>query len=327
MSTYRELLLTHSPTWWSRFSEPSGTSFADEIGSLDGTWFNTPTLNVTGPITGDGGKAVTLTAASTEYGTVPDNAAVDLGDVFSVIVWFKRASIGTYQDLFRKGAGGAAILYFNNIDQLVLGAAAVADICNTAAITDTSSWHMAVAVKNGASDAIYIDGASARTGGAGGTCANNSTDLNIGRDDTGTEYFDGSIAEVAMLPGVVLSGAQAAALYAERATAGGPVWTTPADTVSMSTTPDLKFTSPSSAVKQHFQLQLDTVNTFNSGNLRTYDSSTVQTNWTYYNGASWVAIPSDGLPIAYAGNEVDYTVTSALSGATWYRRVRAGTLA
>jgi hypothetical protein len=105
-----------------------------------------------------------------------------------------------------------------------------------------------------------------------------------------------------------------------------PAWTTPADTVSMSTTPDLKFTSPASAAKQHFQLQLDTANTFNTGNLRTYDSSVTQTNWTYYNGSSWVAIPPDGLPIAYAGNEVDYTVTSALSSATWYRRVRAGTL-
>jgi hypothetical protein len=106
----------------------------------------------------------------------------------------------------------------------------------------------------------------------------------------------------------------------------GPTWTTPADAAPMSTTPDLKFTSPASAVKQHFQLQLDTANTFSTGNLRTLDSSTSQTNWTYWNGSSWVAMPSDGLPIAYAGNEVDYTVTSALSGATWYRRVRAGTL-
>jgi hypothetical protein len=119
------------------------------------------------------------------------------------------------------------------------------------------------------------------------------------------------------------------------ATAGGqfnpaadtsPAWTTPADTVSMSTTPDLKFTSPASATNQHFQLQLDTAATFDTGNLRTLDSSTSQTNWTYWNGSSWVAIPSGGLPIAYAGNEACYTVTSALSGATWYRRVRAGTL-
>jgi hypothetical protein len=94
----------------------------------------------------------------------------------------------------------------------------------------------------------------------------------------------------------------------------------------MSTTPELKFTSPASAVKQHFYLQLDTSNGFASGDLRTYDSSVTQTNWDYWDGAAWTAMPSDGLPIAKSGNEIRYTVTSALSSATWYRRVRAGTL-
>ena len=106
-----------------------------------------------------------------------------------------------------------------------------------------------------------------------------------------------------------------------------PTWTTPADTVSMSTTPELKFNSPASAVAQHFYLQLDTANTFATGNLRTLDSSTSQTDWAYWDGAAWTAMPSDGLPIAKSGNEIRYTVTSALSSATWYRRVRAGTLA
>jgi hypothetical protein len=105
-----------------------------------------------------------------------------------------------------------------------------------------------------------------------------------------------------------------------------PTWTTPADSASMSTTPEPKFTSPTSAAKQHFYLQLDTANTFDTGNLRTHDSSTSQTNWDYWDGAAWTAMPSDGLPIAKSGNEIRYTVTSALSSATWYRRVRAGTL-
>jgi hypothetical protein len=95
----------------------------------------------------------------------------------------------------------------------------------------------------------------------------------------------------------------------------------------MGFTPELKFTSPISVVLQHFYMQLDTAATFDTGNLRTYDSSTSQTNWTYWDGGAWADLPSDGLPIAKSGNEVRYTVTSALSATTWYRRVRAGTLA
>lgn len=103
-----------------------------------------------------------------------------------------------------------------------------------------------------------------------------------------------------------------------------PVWTTPADTVSMSATPDLQFTSPTSGLAQHFQMQLDTVNTFNSGDLRTVDSSVSQTGWTYWNGSTWTALPSTGLPSGSSGAEIRYTVSPSLSSATWYRRVRAG---
>jgi hypothetical protein len=105
-----------------------------------------------------------------------------------------------------------------------------------------------------------------------------------------------------------------------------PTWTSPADGVSMSTTPELKFNSNSSAVAQHFYIELDTANTFDTGNLRTYDSSTVQTNWDYWNGSAWTAMPAGGLASGYSGNEIRYTVTSALASGTWYRRVRAGTL-
>lgn len=110
------------------------------------------------------------------------------------------------------------------------------------------------------------------------------------------------------------------------AASGGPVWTTPADTVSMGTTPELKFTSPASAVAQHFYLQLDTANSFDTGDLRTVNSSASQTDWAYWDGDSWEALPAGGLASGFAGNEIRYTVTSALSSATWYRRVRAGTL-
>lgn len=117
-----------------------------------------------------------------------------------------------------------------------------------------------------------------------------------------------------------------AVIVAYKATAATPTWTTPANSASMSTTPQLQFNSPTSAVAQHFYLQLDTDPGFATGNLRTYDSSADQTNWTYWDGDSWEALPAGGLASGMSGNEIRYTVTSALSSSTWYRRVRAGTL-
>ena len=101
-------------------------------------------------------------------------------------------------------------------------------------------------------------------------------------------------------------------------------WTTPADTVSMTATPVLAFTMPSASSAQHFEIQLDTANTFDTGNLRDLLTTVSQTGWEYWDGAAWQAVPSGGVPAAYAGNEARHTVQTALSGTTWYRRVRAG---
>ena len=52
-ATYADAVAQDAPIAWYRMGEPSGTNAADEIGSNDGTYVNTPTLDVTGALTGD----------------------------------------------------------------------------------------------------------------------------------------------------------------------------------------------------------------------------------------------------------------------------------
>jgi hypothetical protein len=104
-----------------------------------------------------------------------------------------------------------------------------------------------------------------------------------------------------------------------------PVWSSPADTVSMSATPTLAFTIPALGSAMHFNLQLDTANTFDTGSLRDLMTTTDQTGWEYWNGAAWTAFPAAGVSNTYAGNDARYTVQTTLGSGTWYRRVRAGT--
>jgi len=106
---------------------------------------------------------------------------------------------------------------------------------------------------------------------------------------------------------------------------GQPVWISPPDTDDISATPVMVFTIPSSAGNMHFELELDTVNTFDSGNYRLYETVSVQTDWEYDNGSSWQPFPAAGIPNTYTGNECRLTISSQLDqGVTWYRRIRGG---
>lgn len=331
--SYISTILADSPLAGWRLGESSGTA-ADAVGSATGTYINTPTLGVAGLLTGDADTAVTFTKSSSEYVNVPTGLPAGSSAGASAEAWVKFAANTGRHYLLSWGApsGGTHQFYFEDgwfTWTFWDTAHRVAAVAWTPTVGTT--YYLAAVHDYVAKTAkFYVNGAqqgSTNDLSGYGTpvppAANAASMIGSYMWDELAASLDGTLDEVFVY--APLTGTQIAAHYAA-GTATGPVWTTPADTVSMSTTPDLKFTSPASAVKQHFQLQLDTANTFDTGNLRTLDSSTSQTNWTYWNGSTWVAIPSDGLPIAYAGNEVDYTVTSALSGATWYRRVRAGTL-
>ena len=101
-------------------------------------------------------------------------------------------------------------------------------------------------------------------------------------------------------------------------------WTTPPDTVSIIPTETLAFLTPPASGSLHFEIQLDTVGSFDSPNLRVLKSHYDLTGWEFWDGGAWVALPVSGMPNTYGGNEARYTIQTPLTGGTWYRRVRAG---
>jgi hypothetical protein len=105
------------------------------------------------------------------------------------------------------------------------------------------------------------------------------------------------------------------------------VWTTPGDTVQITSTEALHFLMPVAAAgEMHFEIQLDKVATFDGGDLAVVRSHADQTGWEYWDGGQWLAVPQDGVSNAYCGNEARYTIQTPLTNGTWYRRVRAGVI-
>ena len=320
--SYASTILADSPLVYLRLGEPSGTNANDETANnFDFTYTGGYSLGASALVFG--GTSVDLNG-STGYVYRAVDAGLNLGNTFTFEAWLNSDALTAGDVLYFHGTGANALsLEVGTSGSLAVYIAGSPDYeTATGALVNATTQHV-VYTKDGATRAVYINGSAVSGSGTSRTAADpGSGNRYIGCYSGSAQFWDGRVQEFALY-GTALTSGQVAAHYAA---AFGPVWTTPADTVAMSTTPELKFNSPASAVKQHFYLQLDTANTFNTGNLRTYDSSVTQTNWDYWDGAAWTAMPSDGLPIAKSGNEIRYTVTSALSSSTWYRRVRAGTL-
>lgn len=89
---YYPTVVDDGPIAYWRLGEASGATAADEIGTADGTYTNTPTLGATGLISG-ADTAVTFARASNQYVSVSDMPAGSSGGA-SIEVWVKFTAVG-----------------------------------------------------------------------------------------------------------------------------------------------------------------------------------------------------------------------------------------
>lgn len=318
--SYTAQVLADSPSAWYRLGEPSG-AVLDTMGGTSGSVVGTTTRDVAGALVVDDGAI--LLNGSTGYVTVPDQAQLDPGDVFTLECWIKRTATGAaIEKLLSKGAGG----YFLgiNADAIEVAVQGSTIVCTSTTLVNNTSWHHVAWTKNAGTTKIYIDGVD-RTGTVtNDTVIATSSALFIGVLSSLTEFYNGVLDEVAIYPTALSAARILAHFNAASDPASTPTWVSPVDTAAMGLNPVLQFTSPTSASAQHFELQLDTANTFNTGNLRDLATNSSLTGWEYFDGSAWQPFPSSGLPANKSGNDVRYSVQPALTMTTWYRRVRAG---
>ena len=206
-ASYYETVLADVPGGYWRLGETAGNAL-DETGGPAGTYNGGVTRGVPGVLLSDSNPAARFDGVD-DYVSVPDHAALDVGDVFTYELWLRRGTArGVAQRVIHKG-GGAAGLGFGTNNKLVLipGGSGAAAIASSSTAINDSNWHHVVATKSGSSVHIYLDGVDVTALGTNTTATNNATALNVGRATTGTGYFDGDIDEVAIYP-VALTQAQ-----------------------------------------------------------------------------------------------------------------------
>src|SRR4051812_37927005 len=208
--------------YW-RLDDAAGSPGAcDALGTHAGSYDGDMQLGVAGALASDSDTAANFDGIGASV-AVPDAAALDLGDSFSVEAWVRRlATGGSENQAIASKQNGSWVLMFNPANQLVLRKSNTGDVvASTVTLTDMTSWHHVAVTKTGTSVHLYIDGRDVTGTPTARTMADNTLPLAIGQSSD-SAYFDGGLDEVA-----VYRGALSAATIKAHYDTGHPASTTP----------------------------------------------------------------------------------------------------
>ncbi|HEY1388128.1 MAG TPA: LamG domain-containing protein, partial [Ktedonobacterales bacterium] len=215
-NAYPDVVMADAPLRFYRMGESSGTTLYDASGSgVPLTTSGSPTLGVTGPISGDtNDKAVSFASASSQYAASATTTGLPSGaQAFALECWVKYAAHpATTQDVLTLGDrdAGAGHGHFVNITTtgFVNAGDGTHTVASNAALS-TGAWHHLVVVHDGVTLKMYIDGVAqtATSSYAPATSYVGSVPFGIACVGTGTShgtpasFFDGQLDEVALYGG------------------------------------------------------------------------------------------------------------------------------
>lgn len=217
MASYRAEVLADSPAlYWAGGYEAGGTHCWDESGNgRHGTYSNTPTFGVEGPLTSyPAGKAIGVAAASSERITSTYGSSLFVaGQSITMEGWFYRVANATSQRLMGTNGANATVLLISNEAlpaNIVFGPGAEPNGTWVDAWTADSTWtHVALVFNDTANTAeLFINGES-----KGSKTVTGAYGAVPGSFVTGPSVaFNGRVAHVALYPSA-LAGARIKAHY------------------------------------------------------------------------------------------------------------------
>ncbi|MFI7589617.1 PKD domain-containing protein [Spongisporangium articulatum] len=192
-SAYPDAVSASSPANYWRLGETSGTTAADSAGNKPLT-LSGATRNVTGALTGDTNKAVTMSGSATVPGTTTSSQTSPT--TFSEEVWFKTNTtkggklIGFGNSRTTSSTTSDRHIYMNNSGQLyfgVLSSGGTKATINSSAAYNNNAWHYAAATWSAANGAkLYVDGQQVASSAAMNTSQSYTGYWRLGGDSLST---------------------------------------------------------------------------------------------------------------------------------------------
>jgi hypothetical protein len=197
---YYQTVLNDAPVSCWRLDETSGTTAADAVDMVRGTYVNGPTL----------GATTTLKNAGTAVSFDGNDRDVGMGDVydfigatpFSIELWYTPTSVtgarGLVSKLSTSGGNNGWLLRTNgNVLEFSRYSGGAGQTVSSATTLSTGTTYHIVATYDGTNSRLYLNGVLDATNASAASLPNTAAGLEIGRYDA-TFRAAGTIDEVAL---------------------------------------------------------------------------------------------------------------------------------
>jgi hypothetical protein len=210
---YAPGVVADAPAGYWRLGETSGTSAADSAGNSTGTYVGA-TLNAASLLAADTGNQAAGFSGTSQYVRVPSATALSPSARVSVEAWIKPTTVPTsgFRGITAKAESYALQFNAGRLEfTIIQGATRRRLQAPAGAIVAGSTYHV-VGTYDGTTQRLYINGVQSAQAALTGAINVNANNLTIGSWNGTSEFFQGTIDEVAVYP-AALSAARVTAHY------------------------------------------------------------------------------------------------------------------
>lgn len=200
-TSYASVVSADAPVSWWRLGESSGIVAADVQGANGGTYVGSPTLGATSLLpTATANGAVAFNGRSNSV-RVADANSLDLTSAITLEAWIKPARIpssGSFASVLTKPE--AYSLQFNGtrLEFTVMQSGMRRRLQLAAGAIVTGTTYHVVATYDGANQRFYVNGTQVTSRAQTGAATVTANPLTIASWDGGSEWFNGTVDEVAV---------------------------------------------------------------------------------------------------------------------------------
>jgi PKD repeat protein len=225
---YNTEVLADNPSGYWRMGETSGTSAADQTGAPTGTINGGVALGTPGALTGDADTAMSFNG-STGYVAVANRSNLNPTGNLTVEAWVKPGGSKSGAIVHKGGSSGNSVWQYrlsltsSNRWRGTVFSGTTAYTVTDPGTPSTTGWTHLAMTRSGSLLTLYVNGRSVTTATVTGATNISTGIFAIGRTgSSATDYFNGSVDEVAFYPTALSSSRIFAHYTAGQAATGSP---------------------------------------------------------------------------------------------------------